>query len=215
MKTVCVLDNLSVTGLDFHTVPDSVAPHSDRHPHWLPHPSRWSIDLLLVAFSPLPGNAFHFLLSGGVRFEPSAMEVIVVVEVNCVSLYFPPSAFSFQMNHQYLLLRESTHVDYPVAFSFSVCGEWHLNDGWIPGFSPGSVCVCVTCFCLCYTETPSILGGHNQHLEIGLECPTASPKLELMIIPLVPDKSLLGLCHENPKCWEVTVWACGCHLGAA
>jgi hypothetical protein len=46
---VCVLYNISITGLDFHTVPDSMAPHSHRHPHWVPHPSRWSIDLLLVA----------------------------------------------------------------------------------------------------------------------------------------------------------------------
>lgn len=46
-----VLDNLSVAGLDFHTVPDGVAPHSHRHPHWVPHPSRWSVELLLLACS--------------------------------------------------------------------------------------------------------------------------------------------------------------------
>lgn len=38
-----VLDNLSVTALDFHTVPDGVAPHSHRHPCRGPHPSRWSV----------------------------------------------------------------------------------------------------------------------------------------------------------------------------
>lgn len=39
-----------VTGLDFHTVPDSVAPHSHGHPHWVSHPSRWSIDLLCLSW---------------------------------------------------------------------------------------------------------------------------------------------------------------------
>lgn len=45
--------NLSVTGLDFHTVSDSVAPHSHRHPRWGPHPSRWSVQLQLPSFPPL------------------------------------------------------------------------------------------------------------------------------------------------------------------
>lgn len=87
MQRLCVLDNLSVTGLDFHTVPDSVAPHSHRHPHRVPHPSRWSIELLWVAFSPLALECLS-LPSGGFRLEPSVAEVIVVLEVNRVSIFF-------------------------------------------------------------------------------------------------------------------------------
>ena len=143
------------------------------------------------------------------------MKVTVVVEVELCEHLFSSHCFSFQMNHPYLFLRESTHVDSPVAFTLSVCGEWRLDDGWTPGLSPGGVCVCVTRFCLCDPETPSILGRHNQHPEIGLECQNTSPKHELMIIAPVPDESLLGLCYENPRCWEGTVWTCGCHLGAA
>ena len=107
------------------------------------------------------------------------------------------------MNHPYLFPGASTHVDGPVALQFVVSGEQHLNDGWIPGFSSGGVCVCGTGFCLCHTDTPRILGGHHPHVEIGLGRQSAPLQLELMTPP-VPE-SLLGLWCENPECWEVTV----------
>lgn len=79
-----VLDNLPVVGLDFHTVPDSVAPHSHRHPHRVPHPSRWNIELLLLARSFPPALECLSLSSHWqAALQPA------VVEVNCVNIYIP------------------------------------------------------------------------------------------------------------------------------
>lgn len=93
-KTVRVLDNLSVTGLDFHTVPDGVAPHRHRHPHWVPHPSRWSVELLLVAFPPSLGMPFTSFAVVDASFIHQWRKWLSGGSGLCEHLYLPsPSPF--------------------------------------------------------------------------------------------------------------------------
>lgn len=123
--------------------------------------------------------------------------------------HFIPTAFSFQMK-QNLFLRESTHVDSPMTLKFWVAGSGISTVGGsqtslLLAFKPF---VLFTCVCQCYTETPSILGRHNQRIEIGLEYENASPKLELIInFPQFLTSPYWGC--ENPKMLgSEYVWAC-------
>lgn len=116
----CVLDNLSVAGLDFHTVPDGVAPHSHRHPHRVPHPSRWSIELLLLACSfPAALECLSLSSHWQAALQPA------MVEVNCVSIYFP---LLFLLSREtYTLVSKRIHPCW-LSLGFQVFG-------WLGGVS--------------------------------------------------------------------------------
>lgn len=144
------------------------------------------------------------------------MKVTVVVEVELCEHLFSSHCFLLS-NEPPELISKRIHPRW-LACGFHSFSFWGVaSRRWVDPrlLSWWRVCVCVIRFCLCDPETPSILGRHNQHPEIGLECQNTSPKHELMIIAPVPDESLPGLCYENPRCWEGTVWTCGCHLGVA
>lgn len=98
---------------------------------------------------------------------------------SCERFFFSPRSL---LSHETssLFLRESTHADYPMPFKFPFCWERHLNHGWILDF-----CERVNFLFLLLVSgsvpRPSILGRHNQRLEIGSEYENSSLKLELMV----------------------------------
>lgn len=72
-----------------------------------------------------------------------------------------------------LFLRESTHVGCPLAFKFLAAWEGHLNNGWIPDFSPVSVHPPCGLFSLCLPvltrKFPVSWGRLSQYIKIGLD----------------------------------------------
>lgn len=146
-----VLDNLSVTGLDFHTVPDGVAPHRHRHPHWVPHPSRWSVELLLVAFPPSLGMPFTSFAVVDASFIHQWRKWLSGGSGLCEHLHLP-SPSPFKPNIVTCFLRASTHIGSPVASNFLACWEWHYSHGWIPDFSSVEFHL-LWCFTMCDSVT--------------------------------------------------------------
>lgn len=133
MSVSCV--TCLVTGLDFHTIPDSLAPHSYGHPHWVSHPSRWSIDLLSWRCA-----------------------------VKCVSSPFL-TAFSLLMKPSCLLVKDSTHADCCPCFQsfvlFCSLDESNNISTWVDPRFHFRLCLNLcgyTFACHCYPETPSVLG---------------------------------------------------------
>lgn len=139
-----------VTGLDFYTIPDSLAPHSHRHPHWVSHPSRWSIDWLCLSL-PFSHGAVQWTVWALISSQLSLCWWTFILV--CKRLH-PCWLFSgFQRWFFFPLVDGdiSTWVD--PRFHFCLC--LNLCDITLP--------VSVT------QKLPVLWGGHNHGPNLGLE----------------------------------------------
>lgn len=67
--------------------------------------------------------------------------------------------------------------------------------------------LCFTYVCQCCTETPSILGRHNQGIEVGLEYQNASSNLALITSFLQCLISPYWACvMRTQRCWELSMF---------
>lgn len=190
---VCVLHNLSVTGLDFHTVPDSVAPHSHGHPHRVPYPSRWSTDCCWLLWI-----AFHFLLSGGTVFTHRRKWIVWALIFPLLSRYQETS----------ILVSERLRPCCPLTFRifFSLLSSISMMGGFqTPVLSLFEPSVWLTSTCQCYTEFPSILSVHQGPQELDWNIGMWPQAWMISSFP-----HFLSHCWASAvstqRCWEVNVF---------
>lgn len=97
-----------------------------------------------------------------------------------------------------------------------VAWEWHPNaQRWVdPRLLSVSFNLCVVVCLSVLHGTPSILGRHSPHTKIGSEYENAVPEPELAInFPQFLTSPYWDCAVRTQRCWEVNVWAFGCHLG--
>ena len=131
-----------------------------------------------------------------------------VLEVNCVSIYFP--LLFLLSSETYTLVSKRIHPCW-LSLGFQVF-SW-LGGASQPWVDPRllfcecfSLVVCFPLVCQCYMETPSILGRHRQHTEIGLETRKHPGSLNWWSVPLSCGQVLTRTVPWEPK--DAGKWVC-------